>query len=89
VWPAVVRAQQSGGVRRIGVLMPYAENDPDSQIRIMALLQGLDRVGWTVGRNVAIDIRWSIFDVDRARAGAAELLAGCTGSAFRGMDQDV
>jgi putative tryptophan/tyrosine transport system substrate-binding protein len=74
-WPLASRAQQGQRMRRIGALMPYAENDPDSQIRIMALLQGLDRLGWTVGRNVAIDIRWSIFDVDRARAAAAELLA--------------
>jgi putative tryptophan/tyrosine transport system substrate-binding protein len=74
-WPLAARAQQGQRTRRIGALMPYAENDPDSQIRIMALLQGLDRLGWTVGRNVAIDIRWNIFDVDRARAAAVELLA--------------
>jgi putative tryptophan/tyrosine transport system substrate-binding protein len=74
-WPLAGQAQQSQRMRRIGVLMPYAENDPDSQIRLMALLQGLDRLGGTVGRSFAIDIRWSIFDVDRARAAAAELLA--------------
>jgi putative ABC transport system substrate-binding protein len=71
--PIAARAQR--GMRRIGTLMLYAENDPDSQIRLTALLQGLDRLGWTVGRNLAIDIRWSIFDVDRARAAATELLA--------------
>jgi putative tryptophan/tyrosine transport system substrate-binding protein len=74
-WPLAARAQQGQRMRRIGALMPYAENDPDSQIRMMALLQGLDRLGWTLGRNVAIDIRWNIFDVDRARAAAVELLA--------------
>jgi putative tryptophan/tyrosine transport system substrate-binding protein len=74
-WPLAARAQQGQRTRRIGALMPYPENDPDSQIRTMALLQGLDRLGWTVGRNVAIDIRWNIFDVDRARAAALELLA--------------
>jgi putative ABC transport system substrate-binding protein len=62
-------------MRQIGALMPYAENDPDSQVRLTALLQGLDRLGWTAGRNLAIDIRWSIFDIDRARAAATELLA--------------
>jgi ABC transporter substrate binding protein len=74
-WPLVARGQQGERMRRMGALMPYAENDPDSQIRIMALLQGLDRLGWTLGRNLAIDYRWGIFDVDRARAAAAELLA--------------
>jgi len=73
--PLAARAQQSNRMRRIGALMPYAENDPDSQVRLMALLQGLDRLGWTVGRNLAIDIRWSIFDVDYARTTATELLA--------------
>jgi putative tryptophan/tyrosine transport system substrate-binding protein len=73
--PLAARAQQSNRTRRIGALMPYAENDPDSQVRLMALLQGLDRLGWTVGRNLAIDIRWNIFDVDLARAAATELLA--------------
>src|SRR5262249_19702387 len=75
VGPVGARAQQGPGMRRIGALMPYAENDPDSQVRLTALLQGLDRLGWTVGRNLAIDIRWSAFDVDRARAAATELLA--------------
>jgi putative tryptophan/tyrosine transport system substrate-binding protein len=62
-------------MRRIGALMPYAENDPDSQVRLMTLLQGLDSLGWTIGRNLATDIRWNIANLDRARTAAAELLA--------------
>jgi putative ABC transport system substrate-binding protein len=73
--PLAGRAQQPDRTRRIRALMPYAENDPDSQVRLNALQQGLERLGWTVGRNLAIDIQWSIFDVDRARAAAMELLA--------------
>jgi putative ABC transport system substrate-binding protein len=74
-WPLSALAQQRGGMRRVGILMNIAEDDPDSQVRLTALLQGLDRLGWTVGRNLTIDYRWSIFDVGRARPAAAELLA--------------
>jgi putative ABC transport system substrate-binding protein len=74
-WPLAARAQQPNRMRRIGALMNLAEDDPDSRVRQMAWLQGLDRLGWTVGRNLAIDYRWSISDVGRARAAAAELLA--------------
>jgi putative ABC transport system substrate-binding protein len=74
-WPLMARAQQSNRMRRIGALMPYAENDPDSRVRLIALLQGLDGLGWTVGRNLAIDIRWNIIDFDVARASATELVA--------------
>jgi putative tryptophan/tyrosine transport system substrate-binding protein len=62
-------------MRRIGALMPYAQDDPDSQIRIMALMQGLERLGWTFGRNLVIDYRWDIFDLARARPAAAEVVA--------------
>jgi putative ABC transport system substrate-binding protein len=54
--------------------MNYAENDADSQVRLNAFLQGLDRLGWSVGRNLTIYYRWGIISVDRARAAAAELL---------------
>jgi putative ABC transport system substrate-binding protein len=51
-WPLVARAQQPSGMRRIGVLMDLAENGP-------AFLQGLAQLGWTHGRNVRIDTRWT------------------------------
>ena len=48
MWPIAVRAQQSKRMRRIGVLMPYAANDPQVQARNAAFLQGLQQLGWTV-----------------------------------------
>jgi putative tryptophan/tyrosine transport system substrate-binding protein len=74
-WPPLARAQQPDRVRRIGILMSLAEDDPDSRLRLTSLVQGLDRLGWTVNRNLAIDYRWNIIDVERARAAATELLA--------------
>jgi putative ABC transport system substrate-binding protein len=58
-WPIYARAQQTDRVRRIGVLMNFAENDPAAQARLTAFLQALQHLGWTNGRNVRIDIRWS------------------------------
>jgi putative tryptophan/tyrosine transport system substrate-binding protein len=73
--PLAARAQQPDRMRRIGVLMNLAADDPDSQARIGAFLQGLQGYGWTIGSNVRIDYRWNIGDVDRFRRYAAELLA--------------
>ena len=74
-WPLVARAQQSERMRRIGVLMNTAADDPESQARNAAFLQGLQELGWTVGRNVRIDYRWAAGDTDRLRRHAAELVA--------------
>jgi putative ABC transport system substrate-binding protein len=74
-WPLAARAQQSKRMRRIGVLMPYAANDPQVQSRNAAFLQGLQQLGWTVGTNVAIDYRWSAGNEDDTRKYAAELVA--------------
>jgi len=74
-WPLAARAQQAERTRRIGVLFPGAADDPDGQARIAAFLQGLGELGWTVGRNVRIDTRWSAVDADRIRRYAAELVA--------------
>jgi putative tryptophan/tyrosine transport system substrate-binding protein len=52
VWPLAARAQQADRMRRIGVLMPGAADDPDYAVRNAAFLQGLGEFGWTVGRNV-------------------------------------
>ena len=62
-------------MRRIGVLMTTAADDPEGQARIAALLQGLQPLGWTVGRNVRIDYRWSAGDAANTRKYAAELVA--------------
>src|SRR6516162_7629392 len=73
-WPLVARAQQIKRVRRIGVLMPLSANDPQAQARVAAFLQGLQELGWRVGSNVTIDIRWSADNAD-ARKNATELIA--------------
>ena len=63
-WPLVARAQQPERMRRIGVLTPFAADDPESMARIAAFLQGLGETGWAVGRNVRIDYRWSAGDAE-------------------------
>ena len=74
-WPLTARAQQPGGMRRVGVLMNVAADDPEAQARNAAVLQGLQELGWIVGRNVRIDYRWAAGDADRLRRYAAELVA--------------
>jgi putative ABC transport system substrate-binding protein len=74
-WPFVARAQQPEHMRRVGVLMNTAADDPVGQTRIAAFLQGLQQLGWSVGRNVQIDTRWAAGDADRIRTYAAELVA--------------
>jgi len=76
LWLLAARAQQAAGrMRRIGVLFGFSEGDVFASSRVAAFQQGLDRLGWTVGRNLAIDYRWSIYCNERAQAAAAELLA--------------
>ena len=58
-WPLAANAQQSGGMRRVGVLSPLAADDPEGQISFAAFLSGLQQLGWSESRNVRIDIRWS------------------------------
>jgi putative tryptophan/tyrosine transport system substrate-binding protein len=74
-WPILAGAQQGDRMRRIGVLMPLAADNPDAQARTAAFLQGLQQLGWTVGQNVLIDTRWSAGDVASNRKYAAELVA--------------
>ena len=64
-WPLAARAQQGERMRRIGVLMTLAADDPEGQARIAAFLQGLQQLGWTDGRNVRIDYRWAAGDAER------------------------
>jgi len=74
-WPLAAHAQQRERMRRVGVLMNRAADNPEGQTRFAAFLQGLQEAGWAVGRNVRIDIRWGTDDVDRQRTYAAELVA--------------
>jgi putative ABC transport system substrate-binding protein len=73
--PFSARAHQGERMRRIGVLTAMAADDPESQARVAAFQQGLQKLGWTVGRDVQIDTRWGAGDVERNRAFAAELVA--------------
>jgi len=73
--PFAVEAQQSERLRRIGVLMNRAADDPQGQARIAAFAQVLQQSGWSNGRNVRIDIRWGENDVDRESRYAVELVA--------------
>jgi putative ABC transport system substrate-binding protein len=54
-WPLAARAQQPEQVRRIGVLMAQAADDPDGRARLAAFLQTLHELGWIEGRNVRLD----------------------------------
>jgi putative ABC transport system substrate-binding protein len=73
-WPLAARAQRPDRMRRIGVLMPLAADDQEAPGRIAAFLQGLQQLGWTVGRNVRIEYRWGAGDPDRVRQYVAELI---------------
>jgi putative tryptophan/tyrosine transport system substrate-binding protein len=73
-WPIAVRAQQPGGMRRVGVLMAIAADDPIAPSRITAFAQGLQALGWTAGSNVRIDYRWGANNTDLFRRYAAELV---------------
>jgi putative tryptophan/tyrosine transport system substrate-binding protein len=73
-WPIATNAQERE--RRIGVILPFAADDPESSARIAGLVQCRSDLGWTVGRNVRIDYRWGASNDDRDRVcrSAAELL---------------
>jgi putative ABC transport system substrate-binding protein len=69
----VADAQQPGGVRRVAILMLYAESDPEGQARATAFRQGLERAGWAPGRTIAVDYLWGVFDANWTRSVTAEL----------------
>jgi putative ABC transport system substrate-binding protein len=74
-WPLAARAQQGERVRRIGVLAQAAANDPETAARLTAFVQGLQELGWSVGRNARIEYRWAAANYDLIRKYAAELVA--------------
>ena len=74
-WPLAARAQQAEGMRRIGVLMNTGADESESQARLAAFMQGLQELGWAVGRNMRVDYRWSAGDAARLRKDATELVA--------------
>jgi putative tryptophan/tyrosine transport system substrate-binding protein len=75
-WPLAARAQQPDRMRRIGVLMGYAESDSEGQAFVAAFREGLQKLGWTEGRNIRIDFRWATpTDAESRQRFAQELVA--------------
>ena len=75
-WPLAVRGQQPDRVRRIGVLMGYAESDADAQAKVAVFREGLQKLGWAEGRNIRIDTRWPVpADAESMQRYAKELIA--------------
>src|SRR5262245_6807875 len=74
-WPLTARAQKAVRMQRVGVLMNLAADDPDAPALVAAFAQGLQELGWTVGRNVRIDYRWGAGVADLYRRYGAELVA--------------
>ena len=74
-WPIVARAQQRERARKVGVLLPASADDPEFQARVGAFLQGLQQSGWTIGRNVQIEMHWATANAAEIRRHAAELAA--------------
>ena len=74
-WPLSVNAQQSSGVRRIGVLTGFDESDPDAPRHVAALREGLAALGWVEGRNIRIDFRWAASNSNLIEQVAKELVA--------------
>jgi putative tryptophan/tyrosine transport system substrate-binding protein len=74
-WSLQARAQQTDRVRRVGVLMSTAVDDPEDHTRHAVFAQGLQELGWTIGRNLRIDYRWGAGSPDNTRKYAAELAA--------------
>ena len=73
-WPLAARAQQGERMRRIGVLMGWNETDREAQSNLAAFVQELQQLGWTGGRNMRIDYRWSNGDVNRMQIFSKELV---------------
>src|SRR5258706_15334632 len=74
VWPLAARAAD-GRMRRIGVLMGFAESDHGAQSGVAGFREELRKLGWMEGRNIEIDTRWATADVESMQAFAKELVA--------------
>jgi putative ABC transport system substrate-binding protein len=73
VWPLGVRAQQSNRMRRVALLVLYAENDPEGQARAAAFREGLESAGWVIGRTIAVDYVWGTYNPDWTRSAMSDL----------------
>ena len=74
-WPLVAAAQHTDTMRRVGVLVAYAEGDPEMKARLAAFRQGLEQLGWSEGRNLRLDIRFAPAGTGQEHSRAQELVA--------------
>src|SRR3974390_2340973 len=74
-WPLAARAQQGERMRRVGLLLPSAANNPAFQLWVAAFIQAMGDIGWIIGKTVEIDIRWATNDVAKIKKEAADLVA--------------
>jgi putative tryptophan/tyrosine transport system substrate-binding protein len=74
-WPLTARAQQGERMHRVGVLMAFAEDDPETTARVAGFRHGLERLGWSEGRNVRFDYRFARGSADQFQPLAKELVA--------------
>jgi len=88
-WPVAVRAQQSGPMRRVGVLMHSDADNAESQARLAAFREGLRQLGWTDGVNVQLDTRWGTGDASHLRTAAKELIASAPDVILAGVGGTV
>jgi putative tryptophan/tyrosine transport system substrate-binding protein len=75
-WPFATHAQQAAGMRRVSILVPYAEADAEVQAWMASFVQTLRELGWIDGRNVQIDTHWTTADVGRINQAAMEVIDG-------------
>jgi putative ABC transport system substrate-binding protein len=73
-WPMVARGQQSGQVRRVGVVMAGAENDPEQAKQTFAFREGMRKLGWVEGKNLILEVRWQAAGAERAQSVISELI---------------
>jgi putative tryptophan/tyrosine transport system substrate-binding protein len=73
-WPILARAQQGDRMRRIGVLMGWAESDPEAKSDLAAFVKVLEQLGWEGSRNLLIETRWAGGNADQMRTFAKELV---------------
>jgi ABC-type uncharacterized transport system substrate-binding protein len=73
-WPLTARAQPAERMRRVGIIMNYAEDDREGQERLSVLRDRLNKLGWAEGKNIQIEVRWAAGNPDRVRSHATELV---------------
>ena len=88
-WPLAARAQQSERIRRVGVLAPFNENDPESQVNFIAFKKRLVELGWIERRNLTIEYRFTGGNAERIRAAVEELVAAAPDVIFAASNVSV